>query len=374
MRSENGRIFWFATHPIQYQTPLIREINKHQSCEAVFFADDQKGKQFQDKDGFSDSYGWGVDVLEGVNYHLIQSKSSTTKSFFGVVGKWSSLWRFFKKNPVKAVIVNGWFPFCYLQVWVVCLVFRVPFFVRGDSNLLMKTGRVKQFVKGVILRFLFLFPTSFAYVGELNKKFYLSLGVKPSRIFPAYHTVDKPKGRELPKTSSAFVIGFLGKHILKKNLEWLIQAMLAWEQTDWVLKIGGDGPLTQELQRKYTDSRLHWLGFVRQDKLREFYSVLDGFVLPSSYNETWGLVVNEAMECGVPCLVSESVGCAPDLVVDFETGFLFDLNDFERIHNGLNNLQKQAVSSRRVKEHISGFKMEAVAQQLIHGISSQKYS
>ena len=57
------------------------------------------------------------------------------------------------------------------------------------------------------------------------------------------------------------------------------------------------------------------------------YIAADVLVLPSDARETWGLVVNEAMSCGRPCLVSDRVGCGPDLVLAGETGFVFPLGD-----------------------------------------------
>ncbi|NDB75533.1 MAG: glycosyltransferase, partial [Verrucomicrobia bacterium] len=66
----------------------------------------------------------------------------------------------------------------------------------------------------------------------------------------------------------------------------------------------------------------HFVGFKNQSELPPFYAAADFLVLPS-VSETWGLVVNEAMACGLPAIVSETVGCAPDLVTEGETGFTF---------------------------------------------------
>ena len=55
-------------------------------------------------------------------------------------------------------------------------------------------------------------------------------------------------------------------------------------------------------------------GFQQQEKLKDVYTVADMLVLPSLYTETWGLVMNEAMQLGVPCIVSDRVGCGPDLI------------------------------------------------------------
>jgi glycosyltransferase involved in cell wall biosynthesis len=54
-------------------------------------------------------------------------------------------------------------------------------------------------------------------------------------------------------------------------------------------------------------------------------------VLPSDGGETWGLVVNEAMACGCPAIVSDACGCAPDLIDESKTGFTFPLGDTEAL-------------------------------------------
>jgi len=68
-------------------------------------------------------------------------------------------------------------------------------------------------------------------------------------------------------------------------------------------------------------------GFKNQSELPACYVAADCLVLPSDGGETWGLVVNEAMACGLPAIVSDAAGCAPDLIDEGETGFTFPVGD-----------------------------------------------
>jgi len=68
-------------------------------------------------------------------------------------------------------------------------------------------------------------------------------------------------------------------------------------------------------------------GFLNQGEIPAAYAAADALVLPSDSGETWGLVVNEAMACGLPAIVSDEVGCGPDLVERGRTGFVFPLDD-----------------------------------------------
>jgi glycosyltransferase involved in cell wall biosynthesis len=73
------------------------------------------------------------------------------------------------------------------------------------------------------------------------------------------------------------------------------------------------------------------MGFRNPSELAQLYSISDCLVLPSDAMETWGLVVNEALASGLPCIVSEAAGCTPDLITDGETGYRTRLGDIESI-------------------------------------------
>ena len=60
-------------------------------------------------------------------------------------------------------------------------------------------------------------------------------------------------------------------------------------------------------------------GYKNQYQISKLYKKNDILILPSAY-ETWGLVVNEAMAAGLPCIVSNKVGCRYDLVKNGKTG------------------------------------------------------
>jgi glycosyltransferase involved in cell wall biosynthesis len=94
----------------------------------------------------------------------------------------------------------------------------------------------------------------------------------------------------------------------------------------------GDGPQRRECEAAVRESRLpiRFAGFLNQSEIVRAYVATDAVVLPSE-GETWGLVVNEAMACGKPALVSDRVGCGPDLVSPGETGFVFPFGNVQAL-------------------------------------------
>ena len=92
----------------------------------------------------------------------------------------------------------------------------------------------------------------------------------------------------------------------------------------------GDGPLGNSLKKAAEEAlgdRVHFAGFINQSEIPAYYRVADVVVLPSDARETWGLVVNEAAACGRPAVVSEEVGCRPDLIDNKHTGFSYAVGD-----------------------------------------------
>jgi glycosyltransferase involved in cell wall biosynthesis len=87
----------------------------------------------------------------------------------------------------------------------------------------------------------------------------------------------------------------------------------------------GSGKLEEELRQeaKALGVQAYFAGFKNQSELPLQYVSADVLVLPSDSGETWGLVVNEAMACGLPAIVSDAVGSMPDLIEEYETGFSY---------------------------------------------------
>jgi glycosyltransferase involved in cell wall biosynthesis len=187
----------------------------------------------------------------------------------------------------------------------------------------------------------------FLSVGTRSAALFRFFGFPDDRIFHAPHCVDNERFAEAdtlrrsPSRRSEvrqaigipvnrFVVLFAGKLEPKKRPLDLVQAVARIDSSapGPHLVIAGAGPLEADVRAAAArlGVELSMLGFVNQSQMTRVYAAADCLVLPSDAGETWGLVVNEALAAGLPCIVADSVGCAPDLV-DERTGAIYPTAD-----------------------------------------------
>jgi glycosyltransferase involved in cell wall biosynthesis len=116
-------------------------------------------------------------------------------------------------------------------------------------------------------------------------------------------------------------------------------------RSQWTLLFVGDGPLAQAVADAATSrpaGEIVHIPAVQPRELVEFYLTSDLLIFPS-LGDVWGLAVNEAMACGLPVVCSTRAGCAEDLIVEGENGWLTDPLDTSAFTTTL----KQALTCER---------------------------
>ncbi len=128
---------------------------------------------------------------------------------------------------------------------------------------------------------------------------------------------------------------FVGRIIPRKGLKLLVEACLLLKQKgieQYTIQVVGDGTQREELERLCQENQLeqiNWLGRVEYAKVGNYLKEADVFVLPT-LEDTWGMVILEAMLCGKPILCSQGAG-ASELVVEGENGYCFPTNDAAKL-------------------------------------------
>lgn len=212
----------------------------------------------------------------------------------------------------------------------------------------------RSMIRWLYLRWFFRSVDEFCFIGKISRRFLLSMGTKRSRMHFSPYSIDSELLADNVESSDPAArltrreyvgekpcIIYVGKLIERKNPLILAEAVEKIKSTiDVKLILVGSGGLESAIRSRLQAAMgedLVMPGFVNQGDLRRFYSLADVFVLPSLY-ETWGLVVNEAMEMGLPCIVSRSAGCAPDLIREGVNGMLFDPRDVSGLADALRNI------------------------------------
>lgn len=189
-----------------------------------------------------------------------------------------------------------------------------------------KTEGIRAFLKKVFFK-----RVSRAYVcGSPHEKLTRMFGFKGECIkwnsVGLINRIEQPDYSERDRVRDFL---FVGRLIEEKNLEWLIERFA--EHPELNLSIIGFGPLDETLKNRTKSDNVKFVGAVNNKELPSWYQKADVFILPSK-SETWGLVVEEALNNGTPVMLSDAVGCADDLVLELMTGVVFtkdDKADFE---------------------------------------------
>lgn len=339
--------------------------------------------------GFGRAFSWDTDLLSGYRWEHLRNNASSPSlnNFFGT--RLKSIGNKLKALSPSMVLVTGWHQLSLVQVAVASKKAGIPCLVRGESNNLKPRGIHLRILHRLFLKLF----SGYLYIGEANRQFYLGNGATPNRMHFSPYFVDNAwfgtqndhSGLTRERWHSKFnispsecVILFAGKLQRKKNVAELIQAigMIHSSRQQPCLVITGDGDLKDQL-RQLADRlgvRVVFTGFINQSRMPEVYASADCCVLPSDYGETWGLVINEAMNFGLPVVVSDRVGCGQDLVREGVTGYRYRFGHPEQLADVLQKLCDDTVKRRKLgsgaRARIQRYSIEAATAGLLEAIDA----
>ena len=293
-----------------------------------------------------------------------------------------------RSNP-DVIVLSGWDEPTYLLLWVWGVLRRkkVIFWIESTSFETVRRG-IKERYK----RFLVRHAAACIVPGKRAFDYCLKLGMRAHKIFLARNAANHDyfngqlgglgsfrEGKNGELETKAVTLLFVGRLVEQyKNVSTLIMAYQRIVQKDdnANLLIVGDGPdrgRYEEMVKNEGISGIRFLGELNHDELCNVYAAADVLVLPSR-SETWGFVLNEGMEFGLPLVISEAVGAGPDLVHPGENGFVFPVGDSEKLAEILELMVRDESLRRRMgqasKRIIQDFTPEAWAQGVVKAIEA----
>ncbi len=296
MKQKYYDLVFITNMPAFYKIRLWNEISRKKSVLAIFVnpVDKSRNKDFLSGEPLFDSI-----VMEDN----------------GIIKKTLALIRIIRSIKYGKLIFGGWENAASLFL---------PFFTPKSKNCILCESSIYEytpsFLKDLVKR-AYLKRMSLGYPSGISQnKLLRKLGYTGKIIYTGgcglLNYVPQPEYEERKEVKD-FV--YVGRLIEVKNLSLLINVFN--KLPNLTLTIIGFGEDEEKL-KNLANNNIKFLGAIPNKELIVYYRALDAFVLPSK-SETWGLVVEEALNNGLPVIVSDKVGCRDDLVTK-ETGIVFD--------------------------------------------------
>jgi glycosyltransferase involved in cell wall biosynthesis len=385
---EKVRLAYLVSHPIQYQTPLLRRIAQEPDIDlTVFFGSDFSVRGYKDE-GFGVCVKWDVPLLDGYRHKFLPvirddgTQTVTTPLNYGIF----SALRGDSEEPAFDVLwVHGYAMVNALHGMIAAKALGIPVLVRADMWLRDRSrSGFKLLLKRIFFQALKNLVTGVLTVGTLNAEYWkhhlgedVPLFLMPYAVDNDYFQQRSTEARasraelrrELNLEEGRPVILFASKLQQRKHCSDLLDAyqILINDATGGPLPylvIVGDGEERSALEaqaKKVGSADIRFCGFRNQSELPRFFDLASVFVLPARH-EPWGLIVNEVMNAGRAVVISDDCGCQPDLITDGVEGSIFPVGDVgalvQALRRVLSTPQMAEEMGRRALEKINSWSFE----------------
>jgi glycosyltransferase involved in cell wall biosynthesis len=283
----------------------------------------------------------------------------------------------------KPTLVNftGYYDIATWPLILYCKLSGIKIVLSNEST---AQDQKRSFIKEVIKKWIVNFFDSFFCFGTKSAHYLTTLGVDPAKISVVKAAVVdnqfiedaykkalvsfRQSTKEALKLRPLNFI-YVGRFVSVKNLDLLLNAFDKLKDPLWGLILIGDGECKTGLEKMILEKNIEGITILPSQKWNEiprFLTLGDIFVLPS-FSETWGLVINEAMVCGLPVIVSDQCGCASDLVENKATGKVFKSNDEDDLWAKMvtlkaDNIEDYSINAQKL---ISDYSPKNVALEMI---------
>lgn len=331
MVMEKMKILWITNIPSPYRVDFFNEFGK--LCELTVLFEKSTSSE-RDK-------SWNKQNFVNFNGIVLNGRSTAADKAicFDVL-------KYLDKNKFKHIIITSIATPTGILAIEYMKLFRIPYIIEGDGGF-AKSGRgYKESFKRHLLKG----AKGFFSTSSSLDDYYLWYGAKRRDIYRYTFTSlkneeilssptgkrDKEKLKRMLGIAEEKTILSVGQMIHRKGYDILLKASKNISKDVGIYIIGGQPTdyflsLKQELDLP----NVHFVEFKTKDKLRDYYRMADIFVLPTR-EDLWGLVINEAMACGLPVITTDRCIAGLELVVDNSNGFLVRVEDPEMLSQKIN--------------------------------------
>lgn len=363
------KVILFTNIITPYMIPLYNYIDQKGdfNFNVVTLAEKEQNRKWQLAKG---KIKFDYKVLPG--WHLFLRTKRREISIHLNIGVFKTLLKY-KPN---VVITSGYDSLAYWMAFLYCKFFKKKYILWNETTLL-SAGGIKG-LRGLLKKIIIRGADRYIVSGTKAKEYLEYFGANPNSIYISLDTVDvnyfqekvtnfkyRPDVLEDKKKLSNTVILYVGQLIKRKGVIQVLEALKILNDSEISFLIVGSGPEEVNLKKFCNDNNIKnvfFEGFHQQEELPKFYALADIFILPS-FEEVWGLVINEALASGLCVLCSKYAGAAYDLIND-ENGVIFDPYNIEEI----------VESIKKVKDNISFLrsKRDQISQWAVQNLSIER--
>ena len=334
----NYHIVYITEFPTFYKTKLFNELEK--SCHnLVIYINSLAVKKSRNNDFLKGNKNFDSIVIDGNG--LLRMKS---------------LYSILRNISYDEIILSGWDHSLY---WLVSI-----FNSKSKNSLIVESSYLESSVTGIsgLVKRLFLSRISKVYAsGASQRKLVELLGYNGKVVITkgvgVFNYIPQPS--YVPRDNVKKFI-YVGRFVEVKNLKFLVNVFNSLPQYE--LYLVGFGEQEEEL-RAMSNKNVHFLGAIDNARLSVVYQQMDVFVLASK-SEPWGLVVEEALNNGLPVILSDRVGCAEE-IIDEKKGLIFRNNDQDSLKEAILKMTSDLTLYNSMRKSISEMDFKEIEQRQV---------
>jgi glycosyltransferase involved in cell wall biosynthesis len=316
------KILFLTNVPAPYRVRFFNELAQY--CDLTVVYEKERSDERDAR--------WTADANRG--YHTVFLKgirTATDSAFAPEIGK------YLKKGQFDLTVICGISSPTQMLAIQLCRLRGIPYAIEGDGAF-PKDGRgLREAVKRYLIgKASLCFSTC-----RMHDAYYLQYGAAESALvrYP-FSSVDARDVRSVPVSRAEklqlrqelgiredFVLLAVGQFIHRKGFDVLLEAARELPKNVGIYIVGGE-PTDEylSLREKWNLNQVHFVGFMTKEALSRYYLAADAFVLPTR-EDIWGLVVNEAMACGLPVITTTRCNAGLELVQNGVNGYLTEPED-----------------------------------------------
>jgi glycosyltransferase involved in cell wall biosynthesis len=392
------KLFVIETHPVQYHAPVYSAVQRQFSIPVTaIYGSDFSVAGYQDQE-FKTFFAWDTDLLAGYDSVFVSQVRAGGPATPGKISS-TGLARILNETGESVVLLSGYSGSFYRSALYHLWKRKNPLLFRAETtDHALVRSPLKAWLRDRTLERFYARCAKVLYIGRHSYDHLTRLGCSPEKLVFSPYCVDispfqcdeearaqlrDKTRRTLGVSDDDLVLLFSGKLSPRKAPNLILEAVKLLPENrrrSCFVLFMGDGEMRGELEslaKREPCVRMEILGFQNQRNLSPYFHASDMLILPSLRSETWGLVVNEALHHGVPCVVSEGVGAAPDLIHANCTGAVCHTGSAASLAAAITSmlpLVKLSVTRQACRKAVASYVVEEAARGIataFHGALSR---